>query len=170
MARNCSPRRSNTAPIFITKRASAAAFPIIKSLREGFVGNRITHLYGIVNGTCNYILTRMKLEGADFADVLKDAQAQGYAEAEPVPRHRRPRCAAQDRHPRLARARFLGGSQADSRRRHPPHHRARHAIRRSNSATRSSCWASSKQVENGRRAKSESESRARESRSRFIRR
>jgi len=57
--------------------------PIIKTLREGFVGNRITHLYGIVNGTCNYILTRMKLEGADFADVLKDAQAQGYAEAEP---------------------------------------------------------------------------------------
>jgi homoserine dehydrogenase len=57
--------------------------PIIKSLREGFVGNRITHLYGIVNGTCNYILTRMKLEGADFATVLKEAQAQGYAEAEP---------------------------------------------------------------------------------------
>ena len=57
--------------------------PIIKSLREGFVGNRITHLYGIVNGTCNYILTRMKLEGADFANMLRDAQAQGYAEAEP---------------------------------------------------------------------------------------
>src|SRR5437868_7770405 len=57
--------------------------PIIKSLREGFVGNRITHLYGIVNGTCNYILTRMKLEGADFNVVLKDAQAQGYAESEP---------------------------------------------------------------------------------------
>src|SRR5262249_35304366 len=57
--------------------------PIIKSLREGFVGNRITHLYGIVNGTCNYILTRMKLEGADFNAVLKEAQAQGYAEAEP---------------------------------------------------------------------------------------
>ena len=57
--------------------------PIIKSLREGFVGNRITHLYGIVNGTCNYILTRMKLEGADFNVVLKDAQTQGYAEAEP---------------------------------------------------------------------------------------
>src|SRR6266704_239946 len=57
--------------------------PIIKSLREGFVGNRITHLYGIVNGTCNYILTRMKLEGIDFADALADAQRQGYAEAEP---------------------------------------------------------------------------------------
>jgi homoserine dehydrogenase len=57
--------------------------PIIKSLREGFVGNRITHLYGIVNGTCNYILTRMKLEGADFNAVLNEAQVQGYAEAEP---------------------------------------------------------------------------------------
>ena len=57
--------------------------PIIKALREGLVGNRITHLYGIVNGTCNYILTRMKMEGADFDSVLKDAQAQGYAEAEP---------------------------------------------------------------------------------------
>ncbi len=57
--------------------------PIIKSLREGFVGNRITRLYGIVNGTCNYILTRMKLEGADFTTVLQDAQAHGYAEAEP---------------------------------------------------------------------------------------
>src|SRR5262245_31876155 len=57
--------------------------PIIKSLREGFVGNRITHLYGIVNGTCNYIPTRMKQEGADFAAVLADAQKQGYAETPP---------------------------------------------------------------------------------------
>ena len=57
--------------------------PIIKALREGFVGNRINALYGIVNGTCNYILTRMKLEGADFGVVLKDAQAQGYAETPP---------------------------------------------------------------------------------------
>jgi homoserine dehydrogenase len=57
--------------------------PIIKSLREGFVGNRIAALYGIVNGTCNYILTRMKLEGAEFADVLADAQKLGYAETPP---------------------------------------------------------------------------------------
>jgi homoserine dehydrogenase len=57
--------------------------PIIKALREGFVGNRILRLYGIVNGTCNYILTRMKLEGADFDAVLREAQAHGYAEAEP---------------------------------------------------------------------------------------
>jgi homoserine dehydrogenase len=57
--------------------------PIIKAVREGFVGNRINALYGIVNGTCNYILTRMKLEGVDFDVVLKDAQAQGYAETPP---------------------------------------------------------------------------------------
>jgi len=57
--------------------------PIIKSLREGFVGNRINALYGIVNGTCNYILTRMKLEGADFTTVLADAQKHGYAETPP---------------------------------------------------------------------------------------
>jgi len=61
----------------------AGGIPIIKALREGFVGNRITHLYGIVNGTCNYILTRMKLEGAEFDGVLKDAQREGFAEAEP---------------------------------------------------------------------------------------
>ena len=61
----------------------AGGIPIIKVLREGLIGNRITRLYGIVNGTSNYILTRMKLEGADFADVLADAQLLGYAEAEP---------------------------------------------------------------------------------------
>lgn len=61
----------------------AGGIPIIKVLREGLIGNRITRLYGIVNGTCNYILTRMKREGADFGDVLADAQRLGYAEAEP---------------------------------------------------------------------------------------
>jgi homoserine dehydrogenase len=61
----------------------AGGIPIIKVLREGLVGNRITRLYGIVNGTCNYILTRMKMEGAEFGDVLADAQRLGYAEAEP---------------------------------------------------------------------------------------
>ena len=61
----------------------AGGIPIIKVLREGLIGNRITRLYGIVNGTCNYILSRMKLEGADFSDVLADAQKLGYAEAEP---------------------------------------------------------------------------------------
>src|SRR5438045_2231582 len=57
--------------------------PIIKSLREGFVANRFPAIYGIVNGTCNYILTRMKQEGAEFGSVLADAQKQGYAETPP---------------------------------------------------------------------------------------
>jgi homoserine dehydrogenase len=61
----------------------AGGIPIIKALREALVGNRFTHLYGIVNGTCNYILTRMKQEGADFAEVLADAQKLGYAETPP---------------------------------------------------------------------------------------
>lgn len=57
--------------------------PIIKSLREGFVANQFPAIYGIVNGTCNYILSRMKQEGADFAAVLADAQKHGYAETPP---------------------------------------------------------------------------------------
>ncbi len=57
--------------------------PIIKALREGFVGNRIERIYGIVNGTCNYILTRMKLEKVDFEVALSEAQKAGYAEADP---------------------------------------------------------------------------------------
>ncbi len=62
----------------------AGGIPIIKVVREGLVGNRFERIYGIVNGTCNYILTRMKLEGAAFADVLADAQRFGYAEADPT--------------------------------------------------------------------------------------
>ncbi len=57
--------------------------PVIKALREGLVANRIRRIYGILNGTCNYILTRMEREGADFAEVLADAQKLGYAEQEP---------------------------------------------------------------------------------------
>ena len=61
----------------------AGGIPIIKSLREGLVSNRIERIYGIMNGTCNYILTRMENEGADFAPILADAQKLGYAEANP---------------------------------------------------------------------------------------
>jgi homoserine dehydrogenase len=73
-----------------------------------FVGNRITALYGIVNGTCNYILTRMKLEGADFAACSPTRKKQGYAETPPdldIDGHD---AAAQNRHSGLARARLLG--------------------------------------------------------------
>ena len=57
--------------------------PIIRVLREGLAGNEINTIHGILNGTCNYILTRMENEGADFESVLKDAQRLGYAEANP---------------------------------------------------------------------------------------
>lgn len=57
--------------------------PIIRVLREGLAGNDIEAIYGILNGTCNYILTRMEREGLAFDDVLKEAQRLGYAEADP---------------------------------------------------------------------------------------
>jgi homoserine dehydrogenase len=63
--------------------AVAGGIPVIKALREGLAGNRISRVAGILNGTCNYILTVMRDEKRDFADVLEDAQALGYAEADP---------------------------------------------------------------------------------------
>ena len=64
--------------------AVAGGIPIIKTLREGMVGNNPRKIFGIMNGTCNYILTKMAGEGRSFADVLKEAQALGYAEADPT--------------------------------------------------------------------------------------
>lgn len=63
--------------------AVAGGIPIIKSLREGFVGNQVSEVYGILNGTCNYILTVMRETGKPFDEVLADAQKLGYAEADP---------------------------------------------------------------------------------------
>lgn len=63
--------------------AVAGGIPIIKAMKEGFVANKMDAVYGILNGTCNYILTQMRETGRDFADVLKDAQDLGYAEADP---------------------------------------------------------------------------------------
>ena len=57
--------------------------PIIRSLREGLAGNDIQQIHGILNGTCNYILTRMETEGRPFGEILADAQKLGYAEANP---------------------------------------------------------------------------------------
>lgn len=64
--------------------AVGGGIPVIKALREGLAGNSISRVYGILNGTCNYILTRMEQEGLSFADCLKDAQRLGYAEADPT--------------------------------------------------------------------------------------
>jgi homoserine dehydrogenase len=63
--------------------AVGAAIPVIKTLREGLAATGINRVYGILNGTCNYILTRMEQEGLSFAECLKDAQRLGYAEADP---------------------------------------------------------------------------------------
>ncbi|WP_312116104.1 homoserine dehydrogenase [Brevibacillus reuszeri] len=62
----------------------AGGIPILRALVEGFSSDRITKMMGIVNGTTNYILTKMSQEGAEYADVLKEAQALGYAEANPT--------------------------------------------------------------------------------------
>src|SRR5215475_9222245 len=61
-----------------------AGIPIVKTLREGLGGNAFTRIYGILNGTCNYILSRMERERLAFADCLRDAQRLGYAEADPT--------------------------------------------------------------------------------------
>jgi homoserine dehydrogenase len=63
--------------------AVAGGIPVIKGLREGAAANRIERVYGILNGTCNYILSRMEAEKLSFADVLADAQRLGFAEADP---------------------------------------------------------------------------------------
>jgi homoserine dehydrogenase len=63
--------------------AVAGGIPIIKTLREGLAGTSVNRVYGILNGTCNYILSRMEQEGLTFAECLKDAQRLGYAEANP---------------------------------------------------------------------------------------
>jgi homoserine dehydrogenase len=64
--------------------AAAGGIPIIKTLREALAGNTVTRVYGILNGTCNYILTRMEQDGLPFDECLKMAQQLGYAEADPT--------------------------------------------------------------------------------------
>ena len=64
--------------------AVAGGIPVIKGLREGAAANAIERIYGILNGTCNYILSTMERSGRDFADVLREAQDLGYAEADPA--------------------------------------------------------------------------------------
>ncbi|WP_019832668.1 homoserine dehydrogenase [Sphingomonas sp. PR090111-T3T-6A] len=68
---------------FKYEAAVAGGIPVIKGLREGAAANAIGRVYGILNGTCNYILTTMEDEGRDFAEVLAEAQRLGYAEADP---------------------------------------------------------------------------------------
>jgi homoserine dehydrogenase len=76
---------AETAGVALTYEAAVAGgIPVIKALREGLAGNKVERVYGILNGTCNYILSRMEREGLTFEACLKDAQALGYAEADPT--------------------------------------------------------------------------------------
>jgi homoserine dehydrogenase len=70
-------------PIYF-EAAVAGGIPIIQVLQEGLVGNHIRSIHGIINGTCNYILTRMSQAGLSYADALGEAQEKGYAEADPT--------------------------------------------------------------------------------------
>jgi homoserine dehydrogenase len=77
-------RAVNAAGVDIGFEASVGGgIPIIRAMREGLAANRISEIYGIVNGTCNYILSRMTDEGKEFSQVLKEAQSIGLAEADP---------------------------------------------------------------------------------------
>jgi len=64
--------------------AVAGGIPVIKTMRESLAGNSVSRVFGILNGTCNYILTRMEAEGISFEECLADAQRLGYAEADPT--------------------------------------------------------------------------------------
>ena len=69
--------------MFGYEAAVAGGIPIIKTIREGLASNKISRIYGILNGTCNYILSVMRETGQEFEDILADAQRLGYAEADP---------------------------------------------------------------------------------------
>lgn len=75
---------AETAGVTLSYEAAVAGgIPVIKALREGLAGNVVSRVYGILNGTCNYVLTTMRETGRDFDDVLLEAQALGYAESDP---------------------------------------------------------------------------------------
>jgi len=75
--------RENTVDILF-EASVGGGIPIIKGLREGLIANKIESIYGILNGTCNYILTKMHKDNVEFEDALKEAQTNGFAEADPT--------------------------------------------------------------------------------------
>ncbi|TXN22202.1 MULTISPECIES: homoserine dehydrogenase [Methylobacterium] len=82
---NALAKMAETRGVTLAYEASVAGgIPVIKAIREGLAGNAVSRVYGIMNGTCNYILSRMEAEGLTFEACLKDAQALGYAEADPT--------------------------------------------------------------------------------------
>ena len=94
--------------------AVAGGIPVIKTMREAHGRQHVSRVFGILNGTCNYILTRMEAEGLSFDACLKDAQRLGYAEADPDLRHRGPRHRAQAVHPDQPRLRHAASPPTTS--------------------------------------------------------
>lgn len=77
--------RAEESGSYIAFEASiAGAIPVVKIFQESFAGNKVNSLYGILNGTCNYILSKMASDGVDFKDALAEAQKLGYAESDPT--------------------------------------------------------------------------------------
>ena len=133
--------RRRTARQLGFEAAVAGGIPIVKTLREGLAGNRIRRVYGILNGTCNYILTTMRETGRDFADVLAEAQALGYAEADPS--FDVDGIDAAHKLALLAALAFGGRPRFDAIHIEGIRHvsRDRHRVRRASSAIGSSSWA-----------------------------
>ena len=129
--------------------AVGGAIPIVKTLREGLAGNSFERIYGILNGTCNYILTRMEQDRMPFADALKQAQQLGYAEADPSFDIEGHDTAQKLVDPGLARLRHQGRSERDLCGRHFLDHAGRSHRRR---RTRLSREASGRRGEDGQKA------------------
>ena len=104
-------------PVFF-EASTAGGIPIIKTIREALIANHIVSIHGIINGTSNYILTRMTDAGLDFAAALAEAQSAGLRRSRPDARHQRLGRRAQGNHPRVAGLRVLGRHGQDFRRGH----------------------------------------------------
>ena len=118
--------------------AVAGGIPLIRAVKDGLAANRILSASGIVNGTCNYILSKMTDEGRDFAEVLKEAQAHGYAESDPTLDIEGMDSAHKLQILATLAFRTAGGSQGHLHRGHHRGDRAGHRQRAASSATASS--------------------------------
>ena len=96
--------------------------PIIDPLKHSLIANEVSSVMGIVNGTTNYMLTRMVEQGLSYDDALKEAQAKGFAEADPTADVDGFDAAAQDRHPGVHRVQLARDHRRRAYRRHPQRH------------------------------------------------
>ena len=119
----------------------AGGIPIVTTLREALIAHGVDAVKGILNGTCNYILTEMEVSGRGFAEVLKEAQAKGYAEADPDAGYRRRRHGAQAGAAFQPGLRHRAGSCQHEGRRHRAYHAPTISVLPPSSAFASSFWA-----------------------------